>query len=270
MNTLTEPRHRESLSADACGPEPKYFIEPRELSGIKQCMDKLLHCLQGEDLPGALSCIKEINHINDQSMFTIIGKITRGLHDAIADLNVSTHDSRNDKNKTRAGLGYVIAMTENAAKTTLDMTEHAQEQLHQLDANLAQQNTLIARLQTEVSGQTAALSELQRLASAHRAGLASIGHDVTEIVIAQNFQDLTSQSLTKIMRLIGDVETSLVSLTQYTKLLKQLSQYSDGTEILDATDGAALLSNLEKIERPAESEHMDQNDVDNLLSSLGF
>lgn len=270
MNSLTQARYPDPSPTESGSLEPRYFIEPRELRGIKQCMDRLLQCLQDDDLPGALRCIKEINHINDQSMFSIIGKITRGLHDAIADLNVSTHDSRNDKNKTRAGLGYVISMTENAAKTTLDMTEHAQAQLHQLDANLAQQTALIEALQAQLGEQTDAFNELHRLANANRAGLASIGSDVTEIVLAQNFQDLTSQSLTKIMRLIGDVETSLVSLTQYTKLLRQLSQYSDGTETLDAEDGAALLSNLEKIEMPAESEHMDQNDVDNLLSSLGF
>jgi len=249
--------------------EPKYYIEPLELSGFKEKTDTLLQYLQQDDLTNALLCIKEINRINDQSMFNIIGKITRGLHTAIADLNVSSQNSESDKNKTRAGLGYVISVTEKAAKTTLDMTEKNQEQLNALTDSFEQQNSLISRLQDDPAD-LPSLAQLNAMVGTNKAVVDNINRNVTEIVLAQNFQDITSQSLSKVMLIINDVENSLVSLTQYTNLLKQLSQFSEDTDSLDAENTAELRSNLEKIEISTESEHMDQDDVDNLLSSLGF
>jgi chemotaxis regulatin CheY-phosphate phosphatase CheZ len=93
---------------------------------------------------------------------------------------------------------------------------------------------------------------------------------VTEIVLAQNFQDLASQSISKAISLIRGVEASLVTLTKHTNLLRQLSQFSSNPALLNQADSEELSHSLDNLELDASPEHMDQQDVDSLLSSLGF
>lgn len=228
--------------------------------------------LRNNDVDIALECIAEINRVHDQKYFTIIGKITRGLHNAIADLGNSADDSGPRKQTNRAGLGYVIEVTGNAAQITLDMTDDSRACLARVNASLDQQASLIltARSANGSGPAPELLDRLESLMTANRADLSAIAGNINEITLAQNYQDLTSQSITKAIRIIHNVESSLVSLTQYTSVLKQLSLIAAGGTELDATETHELQTNLAQLERVSESEHMDQDDVDNLLSSLGF
>lgn len=252
------------------------FLEPIELGGFKAKANQLMDLLQTNDLEGALRCINEINLINNQHVHEVLGKITRGLHNAISDLNISTAASdENNKNKTRAGLSYVLEVCSHAARKTLDMTERTQSQVQAVASGHDELNVLMQSLQT--SGLDAAqqkiLAQLQAVVATNSVALQEIGKNNTEIVIAQNFQDLTSQSITKAIKIITDVENSLIALTQHTNLLKQLSLISTSPDLLEMHVSEELKQNLHKIESPptpAESEHLDQDEVDNLLSSLGF
>lgn len=248
------------------------FIAPEELTSFRQQSDRLMASLRNNDVDIALKCLTEINRVHDQKYFTIIGKITRGLHNAINDLGNSADDSGPRKQTNRAGLGYVMEVTGNAAQLTLDMTENSRACITRVNASLDQQAGLI-RTARSANGSGAApevLDRLESLMAANRVDLSVITGNINEITLAQNYQDLTSQSINKAVRIINNVESSLVSLTQYTSLLKQLSLIAAGDMALDAAETHELQTNLEQLERVTEPEHMDQDDVDNLLSSLGF
>lgn len=250
------------------------LFKPVEVVGFKEKANQLMGYLQGNDLESALRCINEINCINNEHVHTVLGKITRGLHSAISDLNLSTANNQSEKNKTRAGLDYVIEVTSNAAKKTLDMTEATHQHLQTLNAGQDRMVSLVAslKLSPQAAEQQALLAQLDSALAANSATLQNVSRNTTEIVIAQNFQDLTSQSITKAIRIITDVESSLIALTQHTNLLKQLSLISTSPDLLESSVTTELKHNLEMIETtpPVESEHLDQDDVDNLLSSLGF
>jgi hypothetical protein len=70
--------------------------------------------------------------------------------------------------------------------------------------------------------------------------------------------------------LIRGVETSLITLTKHANLLRQLSQFSSNPELLNRADSEELTNSIDNLELDASPEHMDQQDVDSLLSSLGF
>lgn len=250
------------------------FIKPVEVVGFKEKANQLMGYLQGNDLESALRCINEINCINNEHVHTVLGRITRGLHSAISDLSLSTANEQSTKNKTRAGLDYVIEVTSIAAKKTLDMTELTHKHLQTLNAGQDRMVALVESLKQspQNSDQQALLAQLDSALADHTATLQSVSKNTTEIVLAQNFQDLASQSITKAIRIITDVETSLISLTQHTNLLKQLSLISTSPDLLENSVTTELRHNLDMIETPppVESEHLDQDDVDNLLSSLGF
>jgi chemotaxis protein CheZ len=250
----------------------KYYIEPPELVGFKQMTGQLMANLESGNVEEALKCINEINQINEQSTCNIVGKITRGLHTAISDLHAPMENTPNaNKNRTRAGLNYVIELTDGAARTTLDKTEQTQECVNRINSNLQFQTTLIKALRSApANDQQELISSIVGLMDETRNSVADISRNTTDIVLAQNFQDLASQSIRRAIAIISDVESSLVMLTQYTKVLQQLSQFPNQEGTLDEKEKAELRSNLEQMEIGADNEHMDQSDVDNLLSSLGF
>jgi chemotaxis protein CheZ len=251
----------------------KHYIEPPELVGFKQKTGQLMQSLEQGNIEEALRYINEINEINEQSTCTIVGKITRGLHNAISDLHApmeSANDPAN-KNPTRVGLNYVIELTDGAARTTLDKTEQTQECVNRINSNMQLQATLIKALRAAPAhDQPELIASVVRLMEETQNTVADISRNTTDIVLAQNFQDLASQSIRKAIAIISDVESTLVTLTQYTRLLQQLSQIPSQEGTLDEREKEELRTNLGQMEIASDNEHMDQSDVDNLLSSLGF
>jgi chemotaxis protein CheZ len=249
------------------------FLNTDDLDGFKEKTDQLHVGLHNKDIDNALRCINELNQINDQNLFKTIGKITRGLHNAISDLQVSaTNNNDSSKNKTRAGLEYVIDVTDNAARKTLDMTERSQSALVKITSNIEQQDKLVADLHNAIQGESAPqlLMQYNELARANKATLKEINGNITEIVLAQNFQDLASQSMSKAISLIRGVEASLITLTKHANILRQVGQFSSNPQLLNQADSEELSNSLDNLELNASPEHMDQEDVDSLLSSQGF
>lgn len=250
------------------------IIESIKLDGFKEKTDKLLADLENNNIEEALKCINELNDLNGQNFYSVIGKLTRGLHDAISDLSIPTNSAEPANNRTRSDLRYVISLTEDAAQKTLEMTEKTKQQTHQIVQNSSDQNDLIDTYlaDNEVDGDTRDLLEnLRHLCNSNDANIAELNRNITEIVIAQNFQDLASQSLTKALHIIKQVENSLISLTQYANLLTKLSQFT-GKTVTDVNleESNQLKDNIGKFNDLNNQEHLDQDEVDNLLSSLGF
>jgi chemotaxis protein CheZ len=250
------------------------LMDSIKLDGFKEKTDQLLADLQANKIEDALKCINELNDLNGQNFYSVIGKLTRGLHDAISDLSIPTSDSESENNRTRSDLNYVISLTEDAAQKTLAMTEKAKTQTQQVVQNGTDQHDLIDTYLKDntVDAHTRELLEkLRELCSSNDSTIAELNSNISEIVIAQNFQDLASQSLTKALTIIKQVENSLISLTQYANLLTKLSQFSGKSVAeMNLEESAQLKDNIDKFNDLNAQEHLDQDEVDNLLSSLGF
>ncbi len=250
------------------------IMESIKLDGFREKTDQLLADLENNNIEDALKCIDELNNLNGQNFYSVIGKLTRGLHDAVSDLSIPTASSEPVNNRTRSDLNYVISLTEDAAEKTLAMTEKAKAQTQEIVQHSNDQNELIDSYlaNNKVDDETRNLLEkLRQLSSSKDDNIAELNKNITEIIIAQNFQDLASQSLTKALKIIKQVENSLISLTQYANLLTKLSQFSgkSATEV-NVEESAQLKDNIDKFNDLNNQEHLDQDEVDNLLSSLGF
>lgn len=250
------------------------LISNIELNGFREKTDQLISNLENNDIVNALKCIEEINEINGKSFYGVIGKLTRGLHDAIADLGISSAQNQPENDKTRVDLNYVITLTDGAAKKTLDMTEQSKEKIRKLVENRAAQSALMEEYLATHSPDEEASQLLQSLSSLFQENddnITQVDNNISEIIMAQNFQDIASQSITKAIHIIKEVENSLVALTQYANLLTKLSQFSEeDAESINLEDSEELKSNIGQLNNINESEHLDQGDVDDLLSSLGF
>lgn len=200
----------------------------------------------------------------DGSVMRRIGNLTRTLHDALRELG---YDGFLEKTAAsipdvRDRLNYVVKMTEQAAVRALNATEAAQPIQDKLGADaerlsgqwqkLFDKQLSVEEFKVLVSGTRDYLADVPKQTSATNAQL-------LEIIIAQDFQDLTGQVIKKITRLAQDMEHQLVHL------LVDLVPENVRQEL-----DAGLLNGPVVKSAPGSELVTDQNQVDDLLASLGF
>jgi chemotaxis protein CheZ len=88
---------------------------------------------------------------------------------------------------------------------------------------------------------------------------------LTEILMAQDFQDLTGQMIRKVITLVQEVEESLVEML--TLFGNENAEVVENTKVTkSAIEAEGPILNKEQRDDVVN----DQDDVDDLLSSLGF
>jgi chemotaxis protein CheZ len=201
----------------------------------------------------------------DIMMFNRIGKMTRKLHDMLIELGLDNKlqavaDSVPD---ARQRLTYVAQMTEQAASKVLNATDVAKP--------------LVAKIQTESGGLCArwdklfdnqlSVEEFQALSIDTRMFLGSategsqaIDNQLLEIIMAQDFQDLTGQVIKKVLEMAQALESQLLGI---------LIEAAPEEMRADSTAGSLLNGPVVNSEG-RDDVVTSQGQVDDLLASLGF
>jgi chemotaxis protein CheZ len=202
-----------------------------------------------------------------------IGQLTRVVHDSMLELGLdkSFEHAAAALPDARERLLYIATMTEQAADRVLgavEITRPVQDQLCDdaaaLDARWERwQAAPIGRDEVRVllDDTRAFVDRVPEAAGATKAQL-------LEIMMAQDFQDLTGQVIRKIMDVIGLVEEQLLSV-----LVENIKE--DRREAFAAN--AAGLVTQESLPNDPQNDSdgktdaiQDQTQVDDLLASLGF
>ena len=196
-----------------------------------------------------------------EALLARVGQMTRSLHDSLRGLDFDKLAARaaHDIPDARDRLDYVARMTEQAAQKVLNATEAAnplQERIAGGAKSLAQQ------WRDAITGRKDAMS----LAGATLAYLEQTANDIDvtrqqlmDIMMAQDFQDLTGQVIRKVTELAHGLEQQLVQL---------LVDYAPGDIKRETNTG---LLNGPQIDPHASPDVVaDQTQVDDLLESLGF
>jgi chemotaxis protein CheZ len=200
--------------------------------------------------------------VNDE-VLSRVGHMTRALHDSLRGLGFDKLMERasHDIPDARDRLDYVARMTEQAAQRVLNATEAAgplQENIQSHAATLATDWT--AALKTPFSeGAYRAIAErtLVHLAATQDAAAQTRQH-LMDIMMAQDFQDLTGQVIKKVTELAHGLEQQLLQL---------LVDYAP-PEVKREVDTGLL--NGPQINPTGNDVVAGQAQVDDLLESLGF
>jgi chemotaxis protein CheZ len=198
-------------------------------------------------------------------VITSVGHLTRQLHDTLAELGYDQHIQEcaaATLPDARQRLAYVVALTEQAASRSLNAVDAAtpiQEALAADATSLADRWDAVLRGDSDVE-------EFKGLAQATRDYLHAIPQrtDTTreqlrEIVMAQEFQDLTGQVLKRITDLANHLETQLLTL-----LVENAPAQIRRSEATGLLNGPAVGGqNVPDVVT-------NQAQVDELLESLGF
>lgn len=177
-----------------------------------------------------------------------------GLDRAIAEVADAIPDARDR-------LRYVANMTEQAANRVLNATEAAQPFQEQMEREA---KSLDQRWQ-EWFAEPIELEQARELVDDTRSYLRTVPENtqatnaqLMEIMMAQDFQDLTGQVIMKMMDIISAIETELLQV-----LLDTVQP--------ERRDEAETLLNGPQVKPDGKADVVtDQSQVDDLLSSLGF
>jgi chemotaxis protein CheZ len=155
-------------------------------------------------------------------------------------------------------LAYVRRMTEQAANKVLNLVESAQDDAEQVRRQGADLSDTLCRLAVAPDLSLERARSLMKLCAAYAATAAAFaGREKSlhsEIMMAQDFQDLSGQVINKVMRMLERSEQPLVHLL--------------GSEPAAAPLAMPEPAMLEGVQTPDKA--LKQDDVDDLLASLGF
>lgn len=199
--------------------------------------------------------------------FNRIGKMTRKLHDSIKELGFdsSLQKVAHSIPDARDRLTYVAQMTEQAASRVLNATDIARPVAEKIEADA---NGLGARWDKLYANQLTT-EEFKALAGETRGFLKSaadssrtVNAQLLEIMMAQDFQDLTGQVIKKVVEMARLLEV---------QLLEVLLEVAPEDVIQQEKDKVDSLLNGPVISSEGRDDVVtSQGQVDDLLESLGF
>lgn len=200
-----------------------------------------------------------------------LGNITRQLHQAMVELGLdgplkAVADQIPD---ARERLEYVGQMTERAAHKVLGTVEQAQPSCREAENLSRSAATEIEQVLADPqagSAQLRAVLNSARGTLLHGAAVASAQHEaLSEIMMSQDFQDLSGQVIKKVIKIISDTESNLLSLLIDSNPCPTVAAEAATGTPASASGETAFLQGPQVPDKA-----MGQGDVDDLLASLGF
>lgn len=190
-------------------------------------------------------------------VFQKLGEMTRNLHDTLASLGFMPRlgeiaDSLPD---ARSRLTYIAEKTGTAAEKVLNLVDQAKIEHDQI----ASETRRIAQAIVADPVKAVASGGVMNFVEDVEAATIRIDRHLTEIMLAQDFHDLTGQVVARVVQLATDIEDQLVRLLLQTAPADQVHKVEQSFlngPVVNPEGRADVVTNQEQ--------------VDDLLASLGF
>jgi len=245
----------------------KKFISADSLARARD----LIATMERGDETGAKDVIDELTSIRESVLYQEMGKLTRELHDAITAFGMDAQISKLAEMEipnARERLRHVITMTDDAANRTLTAVEESLPICEQMETRSKLFFTDWQRFKKRDMN----LTEFREMAlrldgffDMNGTDAGRLRNSLNNVLMAQDFQDLTSQIIKKVIKLVEEVENNLISLIKLTG--------GQDTETANARDKHVSDEVLAGPVVPGVNDKgvvSGQDEVDQLLSSLGF
>ncbi len=209
-----------------------------------------------------------INNLANQQesiLFQEVGKLTRQLHDSLAIFGIDDRFPDLAENRipnARERLNYVIEKTEESAHRTLNAVEDALPIANDLQENgskMREDWAKFTRREMDVEEFRQMSKRIEVFLEAVEADAKELNKGLSDVMMAQDFQDITGQIIRQVIELVQEMEEGLVTVIRNsgtaTKKKPEKNIVAEGPQV-NQEDNPDVMSG--------------QDDVDDLLSSLGF
>lgn len=216
--------------------------------------------------------LDQIAKLRESSLFQELGKLTREFHEALNSFRLDARlasFAEKEFPDARDRLRHVVKMTAQSADRSLTAAEQSMPICDALEAEASELRQLWGRFaRREMSA-----DEFRQLSGRLSGFFDSVSSDagalrgnLNEVMMAQDFQDLTGQIIERVITLVDEMEGSLVDLIRLSgQNLRQPSEAPSKEELLK---GAGPV--VPGVDDAAANIVSGQDEVDDLLSSLGF
>lgn len=248
---------------------------------LKEKAAELHQRIEAGELEPALETLQELQDARDRGLYQEVGRLTRALHSAITNFHIDARPGESvqelsEMSEATDRLGYVVTLTEKAANTTLDLVEDsmpvAGEMTREAERLKNEWKRLVDRDMSPEEFRTL-YWQLDEFFSRLNDQSQTLYGNLSNILLAQDFQDLTGQVINKVTSLVKEVEASLVDLVFMASQVDEITGIvREGPEAEADKKAAATVDKGEGPQINAEAEGVvsSQDEVDDLLSSLGF
>ena len=231
---------------------------------LEALFDSIIQDNQVRELAAAPKKAVAQNEVASGDVMSRIGHLTRTLHDALRELGYDRllEKTVSEMPSARDRLAYVATMTEQAATRALNAIEAAQP----IQDKLEKESKQLSGEWKKLFDRQMSVDEFKSLVDSTRAYLEDVPKQTTvtnghllEIMMAQDFQDLTGQVIKKITELAQNMEQQLVNLLVDMAPADKRSEIDTGLlngPVVNAATGGEVVTS--------------QDQVDDLLGSLGF
>ncbi len=190
-------------------------------------------------------------------VFQQLGSITRLLHDTMQQLGVmpKLQIATDGLPDARSRLSYIATKTADAANKVLNTVDAAKAEHRQISEATRCMAELIVADPVKAVASGAVMNFVHEVETSTK----RIDDHLTDIMMAQDFHDLTGQVVAKVVTLANDLEDSLV------KLLIQVVPEGVREQVDPSVLNGPVVNPQGRTDVVS-----DQGEVDDLLASLGF
>lgn len=199
----------------------------------------------------------------DASMYERLGNIVRLLHDSLRELGYdrSLSDVATQITDAQGRLEYIATLTEQAAVKVLNAVDGGmpeQDKLAEKAKEMDDRWTALFEGKLSVEEFKALAGDSKQFAATVSAATDAEKARLLDIMMAQDFQDITGQLIKKIVAITSTAERELAQLLR-DNAPPEIRAAMDQTKTVDLLSGPVVDGNA-----------MAQDDVDSLLADLGF
>ena len=231
---------------------------------------QLVELLENDNQQEANELVAEmVEQVVTNPMLAEVGTLTRDLHESLKQFGDDTRMSEIAKDEipdARDRLQYVIEKTEFAANKTMDAVDRCMpiaDNLHEGLLEVRPKWNELMKGRIELAEFKALCHQIDELLGEVEGDSSELRGQLTEILMAQDFQDLTGQIISRVITLVNEVEGRLVEILTVFGA-NQLEESAEKKASSIEAEGP-IMNPQERADAVS-----SQDEVDDLLSSLGF
>lgn len=251
-------------------------LDPEITEKLRRQTAELAESVNAGNYARAMSLINELSEVRDQGLYREVGRLTRSLHEAIRNFKIDPRNEEQSEALSKMSdasdrLEYVMYMTSQAANRTLDLVEESMPlalSLRDEAQELREQWQRLRRREMQADEFRGLYRRIDAFFSRLAEDADAMYGNLSEILLAQDYQDLTGQVIQKVMALVREVEDNLLNLVVMASHVDQLTGMAHQLEEPPLPPEKAVGPQIRAERR--DDVVSGQDDVDDLLSSLGF